>query len=71
MDEWLLKIISDIERERKEAKFVPFCATFTEIMDRCSPEEREYVRDALNRLYVGGLIRVWNGINDTIIQTVK
>jgi len=32
--------------------------------------EEKQPREALNKLYVDGRIKVWKGINDLIVQTI-
>ena len=68
MDEWVLDIIDSIESKRREAKILPVCATFIEVFNACTEEQRKRLKEALNRLYIDGKILVWKGINDTIIQ---
>lgn len=65
----LTDIIKEIERGRREAKIWPICAPFIEIWNKCTPEQRKTLRDDLNKLYVDGVIRVWRGINDLIVQS--
>lgn len=71
MDEWILDIIDSIESKRREAKIFPVCATFIEVSNACTEEQRKCLKEALNRLYIDGKILVWDGINDTIIQRKK
>ena len=67
----LIDIIKEIERGRREAKIEPICASFIEIWNKCTPEQRKTLRDDLNKLYIDGKIKVWKGINDLIVQTVE
>ena len=64
----ILSIIDTIEGGRREAKIEPICASFIEIRNKCSDMEEEQLREALNKLYVDGRIKVWKGINDLIVQ---
>ena len=66
----LIDIIKEIERGRREAKIEPICASFIEIWNECSSEQRKTLRADLNKLYVDGKIRVWKGINDLIVQMI-
>ncbi|KAF5034098.1 hypothetical protein DSECCO2_599730 [anaerobic digester metagenome] len=66
----ILSIIDTIERGRREAKIEPICAPFIEIRNKCSDMKEEQLREALNKLYVDGRIKVWKGINDLIVQRV-
>ena len=66
----ILSTIDTIERGRREAKIEPICAPFIEILNKCSDMGEEQLREALNKLYVGGKIKVWKGINDLIVQSV-
>ena len=65
----LIDTIKEIERGRREAKIWPVCATFLEIRSKCSDMEEKQLREALNKLYVDGRIKVWKGINDLIVQS--
>ena len=64
----LIDIIKEIERGRREAKIWPICATFIEILNKCTPEQRKTLRADLNKLYIDGKIKVWKGINDLIVS---
>ena len=66
----ILSIIDTIEGGRREAKIEPICAPFFEIRNKCSDMEEKQLREALNKLYVDGRIKVWKGINDLIVQTI-
>lgn len=65
----ILSTIDTIERVRREANIEPICAPFIEIWNKCSDIGEEPLRDALNKLYVDGKIKVWKGINDLIVQS--
>lgn len=65
----LIDTIKEIERGRREAKIEPICAPFLEIRNKCSDMEERQLREALNKLYVDGRIKVWKGINDLIVQS--
>ena len=67
----ILSTIDTIESERREANIEPICASFIEIWNKCTPEQRKTLRDDLNKLYIDGKIKVWKGINDLIVQTVE
>ena len=66
----LISIIATIERGCREAKIEPICAPFIEVQRMCTPEQRNTVRGSLNELYKAGKIKVWRGINDTIIKMI-
>lgn len=66
----ILSIIDTIEGGRREANIEPICAPFIEIRNKCSDMEEEQLREALNKLYVDGRIKVWKGINDLIVQSI-
>ena len=69
-DDWVLDIIRGIENERREARIEPICAPFMEVQRMCTPKQRNTVRNVLNELYKAGKIKVWRGINDTIIKMI-
>lgn len=68
--DWLIDVIKSIEDERRKGNYYPICASFYQVMGRCPPDKRKLVRDGLNALYVRKKIRVWNAINDKMIQWI-
>lgn len=66
----LFPILKEFEGVRKQDNIYPVCTPLLQLRSRFPSDQQEWLSMEIKRLKKEGKIRVWNAINDLMIQII-